>query len=138
MFKFFCYLSMSGKIKDIPKGYYSIDADPSYRMGYAEMIICRQPNPSFDEILHCLKKCFTKANYLGCYSMIYWRHYEVFYQWIKESVASENTESIKVIKKFHKNALGRWLEFIEHSDNTFYPQNAYFQKMYEEIKKLDT
>ena len=104
MFKFFCYLSMSGKIKDIPKGYYSIDADPSYRMGYAEMIICRQPNPSFDEILHCLKKCFTKANYLGCYSMIYWRHYEVFYQWIKESVASENTENIKVIKKFHKNA----------------------------------
>ena len=137
MFKFFCYLSISGKIKDNPKGYYSINADPSYRMGYAETIICRQQNPSFDEILRCLRKCFTKADYLGCYSMIYWKHYEAFYLWIKESVASQNSENIKVIKKFHKKALNRWLAFIEHSDDTGYPQNAYFRKMYAEIQKLD-
>ena len=137
MFKFLCFLSISGKSKDYPKGYYSIDADPSYRMGYAKTIICRQQNPSFDEILRCLKKCFTKADYLGCYSMIYWKHYEAFYQWIKESVASQNAKNIKVIKQFHKKALGRWLEFIEHSDDTLYPQNEYFRKMYVEIKKLD-
>ena len=128
---------MIGKNKDCPKGYYSIDADPSCLMGNGEEIISRQQNPSFDEILRCLKKCFTKADYLGCYSMIYWKHYEAFYQWIKESVASQDAKNIKVIKQFHKKALGRWLEFIEHSDDTLYPQNEYFRKMYVEIKKLD-
>lgn len=68
--------------------------------------------------------------------MIYWKHYEAFYQWIKESVASKNAENIKVIKKFQKKALSRWLEFIEGSDNTFYPQNEYFRKMQTEIEKI--
>ena len=101
------------------------------------MIICRQRDPSFDDVLGCLKKCFTKADYLGCYSMIYWKHYEAFYQWIKESVASGDAANIKIIKKFYKKALRRWLEFIERSDDTFYPQNEYFRKMYVEIQKLD-
>lgn len=137
MFRFFCYLSMSGKIKDTPKGYYSIDADPSYRMGYAEMIICRQQNLSFDDMLRCLNKCFTEADYVGCYSIIYWNYYKEFYQWIKECVASRNAANIKIIKKFRKKALCRWLGFIKHSDDTLYPQNEYFRKMYAEIQKLD-
>lgn len=135
MFRLF-YLGHGGSCDRIPKGYYAIDGDPSNYL-YGDIILCRQQNPSFDEVLRCLKKCWTKADYLGCYSMIYWKHYEAFYRWIKESVESKDAENIKVIKKFHKKALGRWLEFIEGSDDTFYPQNAYFRKMYAEIQKLD-
>ena len=136
MFKFYDYLSVTGKVKDVPKGYYDIDHDPSYQFGYSEKLICSQPSLSFNEVVRCLEKCFTKADYIGCYSLIYWKYYIEFYQWIKNSIECNNTRNIRIIKKFSKKALSRWLEFIEHSDDTMYPQNNYFRLMQKEIEKI--
>ncbi len=135
MFKFFVIHSITGKIRDIPAGYYVINTDPSYLMRYDEILICKKEMLTFDELIHCLKQCFSKADYFGCYSIIYWEYYKEFYDWIIESFEQNNTQNIKTIKKFHRKALFRWVEFIRHSDDTLYPQNEYFRLMKKEIEK---
>ena len=70
------------------------------------------------------------------YSMIYWKYYQEFYQWIKNSIECNNTRNIRIIKKFSKKALNRWLEFVEHSDDTMCPQNHYFRLMHKELEKI--
>ena len=135
MFKFFMIHSITGKIRDIPNGHYAINTDPSYLMRYEEILICKKEMPTFDEVIDCLKKCVLKADYLGCYSLIYWTYYKEFYGWIRESFKQNNRANIKLIKKFYKQALLRWIYFIKHSDDTLYPQKEYFGLMKKEIEK---
>lgn len=119
--------------KRVPKGYYSVNLDPSYRTydsySYCTALIYKKENPAFNEIIDCLKKCFRKADYIGCYSFIYWRYYKEFYEWIVQNVNHKNASNKKVIKRFYKKALLRWIAFIQYSDDTLYPQNEYFRKM---------
>lgn len=134
MFKFYSVHSITGKFKDIPDGYYPIEIDPSYSMGYDIILICQKEFFSFDEVINCLKECFLKADYLGCYSLIYWKYYKEFYCWIKENLKLDNASSIKTITKFYNRALLRWVDFIKYSDDTLYPQNEYFRLMKREIE----
>ena len=124
--------------KDIPKGYYSVRLDPSCQYydsyGYCTTLICKKENLAFNEIIDCLKKSFWKADYIGCYSYIYWQYYKEFYEWIVQTSNHENTLNRKIIKRFYKKALLRWIAFIEHSDDTLYPQNEYFRKMQKAIE----
>ncbi len=136
MFKFYSLISASGKIKDVPKGYYAIESDPSYCLGYQEILVCSKQSLTFDELILCLKKCFIKADYVGCYSLIFWKYYKEFYEWIKKSYENNNTSNIRIIKKFYKKFLVRWLKFTKHSDDTLYPQNKYFLLMQKEIEKI--
>jgi|GEM_PF-3172525 len=132
MFKFHRFISISGKSRNIPDGYYAIDPDPSYCLGDQEILICSKQSPTFEELICCLKKTFRKADYVGCYSLIYWKYYKEFYEWIRISYQSNNKLNKKVINKFKQKALVRWLKFIEHSDDTLYPQNEYFRLMQKE------
>ena len=130
MFK--CYRVTHGHYKEAPKGYYGIKTEPTgLCSGIA--IFCSKEHPTFDEIVDCLSKSIFKADYLGCYSFIYWEYYKDFYEWIKQSFEDKNTSNIKIIKRFYKKALARWIKFVEYSDDTFHPQNEYFRMMGIEI-----
>ena len=124
--------------KCVPKGYYSVDLDPSYRSydthSHRTALICKKENLAFDEIIDCLKRCFLKADYIGCYSFIYWQYYKEFYEWIVQNVNHKNASNKKVIKRFYKKALLRWIAFIKYSDDILYPQNEYFRKMQKAIE----
>ena len=135
MFKSYRTLSHSRRHRDKPKGYYHIHDEPTGLKGYETMIVCSKRHPTFDEIIDCLQKCIFKADYVGCYSFIYWEYYEEFYEWIKRSFENNNTLNLRIIKKFYKKALLRWLEFIECSDDTLNPQNEYFRMMKQEIER---
>lgn len=135
MFKSYRIHSHSIQCGNSPKGYYNIHIEPTGLSGSETAIVCSKEHPTFDEIINCLKKCIFKADYIGCYSFIYWEYYREFYEWTKQSFERNDTLNIRIIKKFYKKALLRWLKFIEYSDDTLYPQNEYFQMMYKEIAK---
>lgn len=118
--------------KSIPKDYHYIKEDPSYNF-YFHALISKKESFAFDEIINCLKHCFSKADYLGCCSIIYWEYYKEFYDWIVENFKQNNPQNIRIIKKFYKKTLIRWVEFVKHSDDTIYPQNEYFRLMKNEI-----
>ena len=133
MFRLVYQESHCTKIKDIPSNYHYIQGDPSYKF-YGNVLICKKEKPTFDEIINCLERCFFKADYLGCYSLIYWEYYKEFYEWIKQSFMDNNASNIRIIKRFYKKALLRWVQFVKYSDDTFYPQNEYFRQMQREIE----
>ena len=133
MFKLINIGIHSTKAKNIPSDYHSIRVDPSY-CTYGNILICKKEKPTFDEIINCLKQCFFKADYVGCYSFIYWEYYKEFYDWIKQSFEDNNTSNIRIIKKFYKKALLRWIQFVRYSDDSFYPQNEYFRQMLRQIE----
>lgn len=135
MFKSYRIYSHSIQGRNNPKGYYNIHIEPTGLSGSETAIVCSKEHPTFDEVIDCLKKCVFKADYIGCYSFIYWEYYKEFYKWIKQSFEHNDTLNIRIIKKFYKKALLRWLKFIEYSDDTLYPQNEYFRMMYKEIAK---
>lgn len=120
--------------KSIPGDYHCVREDPSYKF-YAYALISKRKSFTFDEIINCLKKAFFKADYLGCYSIIYWEYYKEFYDWIIESFEQKNIQNIKTIKRFYKKALIRWVDFAKYSDDTMFPQNEYFILMKKEIEK---
>ncbi len=132
MFRF-CIIYHNKENRGIPKGYYTINLAPGYphfyNWGTSRVLICKNPNPPFNEIIDCLKKCFLKTDYIGCYSLIYWKYYKEFYEWIKQSFEHNNRLSIKVIKRFYKKALVEWVKFINYNNDTFNPQNEYFRLM---------
>ncbi len=135
MFKSYRIHSHSIYCRNIPNGYYNIHIEPTGMSERETVIVCSKEYPTFNEIIDCLKKCIFKADYIGCYSFIYWEYYKEFYEWIKQTFESKNSPNIRIIKKFYRKALVRWLEFSEHSDDTIYPQNEYFRMMHKEIAK---
>ena len=133
MFKIIRTNFSNSKGKDVPEGYYAVDIDPSYNLGYHELLVCQRESITFDEMICCLQKCFLKADYLGCYSLIYWKYYKEFYNWIVFSLQEKEILNKIIIIRFYNKALLRWIKFIEYSDDTFYPQNEYFRLMQNEI-----
>ena len=133
MFKSYRIYSHIAKYRNKPQGYYDIILEPTGLNGSGNAIVCSKEHPTFNEIVDCLRKCIFKADYVGCYSFIYWEYYMEFYEWIKQSFEHNNTSNIRIIKRFYKRALVRWLKYIEHSDDTFHPQNEYFRMMQKEI-----
>ena len=133
MFKSYRFFPHAMKYRDKPQSYYDILLEPTGMIGYETVIVCSKEHPTFNEIINCLRKCIFKADYVGCYSFIYWEYYKEFYEWIKRSFEHNNTSDIRIIRKFYRRALVRWLKFIKYSDDTLYPQNEYLRKMHEEI-----
>jgi len=128
------YRVTHGRYKKVPQGYYEFKTEPT-GMCQGIAIFCSKEHPTFDEIIECLRRCIFEADFLGCYSFIYWEYYKEFYEWIKQNLEDNNISNLKIIKKFYKKALVRWIKFVEYSDDDFYPQNEYFRMMGREINK---
>ena len=114
----------------IPNNLFPIQSDPSLK--YEVYIFSKKRDVMFDEVLDIFYKSMNRNNYLGAMSLIYFKYYNEFYDFLVSI-----TKDIKLIKKyrkatlkFYKKYLIRWIEFIKYSDDTMYPQNEVFRKMY--------
>ena len=84
MFKSYRVHSHSKNHRNKPTGYYHIQKEPTGLIDYEVVIVCSKEQPTFDEIINCLRKCIFNYEYIGCYSFIYWEYYREFYHWIKK------------------------------------------------------
>lgn len=131
MFRF-CRLDRTKENKGIPKGYCSINLAPGYSRYYSwgtpRALVCKN-YPTFDQMINCLKKAFVKNDYIGCYSLIYWKYYREFYEWIKESFEKNDAANIKIIKRFYHKSLVHWVMYTSPSKNASLSQKEHFRMM---------
>ncbi len=93
-------------------------------------VFANKPNVTFDEVLKIFCHSLSRVNYLGAMSLIYFKYYVEFYEYLKDCISKDPKfkTSFKV-KRFKKRYLKKWIAFIKYSDDTMYPQNDYFRKM---------
>lgn len=105
---------------------YAIDCDPTLK--YEIYLYANKVDVSFEECIHIYEKSLNKTNYLGAMSLIYFKYYKEFYEYL---LNKRNNSSFKdrKIRKFKTRYLDRWIEFVKRSDDSLCPQNEYFRKM---------
>lgn len=124
--KMFVIVSAYSKI---PVGLYPIDCAPS--LNYEVYLFSRKKDVSFAEVIHIFFNSFSKTDLLGAVSLIYYKYYNEFYEYIF-NLSTEQKLSKKqkwAVKRFYKRHLIKWIEFIKYSDDTMYLQNEVFRRL---------
>lgn len=119
----------------IPNGLIPIKSDPSLKY---EVYIFSKKEISFQEVLKIYLRSFNKNDYLGAMSLIYFKYYNELYDFLMLSFQKSKLlkKHKKAARKFYKNYLIRWLDFIKYSDDNLYPQNKIFREMEHLIAKI--
>lgn len=107
--------------------WYGIECDPT--LENEVYLYANKKDISFDECICIFEKTLCKTNFLGVMSLIYFKYYREFYDYLFELRCNSRFNNTRRISIFKKKYLDRWIEFIKHSDDCFYPQNNYFMKM---------
>ncbi len=130
--------------KPLKGNWYGLDCDPTLKN---EMFLFANKKViTFDEVVQIYNKSLNRIDYLGAMSLIYFKYYKEFYEYlIKQEEFDSRYREKRVVRKFKKLYLNRWLAFIKFSDDTMYPQNHYIRLMndayflsYEEKRILET
>lgn len=120
------------------KNLHEITADPSLK--YETFVFAKKPDYSFDEILRIALTTHSRSDYIGATSLIYFKYYNQMYDFLLQ--LSQDSALFKkhkrAIARFYQKTLKRWVKFVEYSDDTLYPQNEVFRKMYELLTILIT
>lgn len=124
--KKFVAVSPYGKI---PEGLYPIDCAPGPK--YEVYLFSKTENVSFDEVVYIILHSFNKTNLLGAASLVYFKYYNEFYEYILNLSTKQKLSKKQkwAVKRFYKRYLIKWIEFIKYSDDTMYPQNEVFRML---------
>ena len=133
MKKFVVFYPFECTHKKIPDNLFPIDCDPS---GPELYIFSKEKTVTFNEVISIIFKTHRKNDYLAAISLIYFKYYNEFYDFLKHCAKDQilSKKYKRVIMRFYKNHLRRWIEFVKCSDDTLFPQNFVFRKMHELIQ----
>ena len=115
----------------IPEGLYPIDCAPG--PGHEVYLFSKSKDVSFDEVIHILLHSFSKTDLLGAASLIYYKYYNEFCEFILR--ISGERKYKWAIKRFYRQYLIKWSEFLKYSDDTACPQNAVIRNIIQLIKE---
>lgn len=114
----------------VPNTLFPIDCDPS--LGCEVYVFTKKRDITFEEVIHIYFKSMNRNDYLGAMSLIYFKYYNEFYDFLVEisKDMSLKKKYRKATLKFYKKYLIRWIKFVKFSDDTMFPQNEVFRKMH--------
>ena len=115
----------------IPEGLYPIDCAPG--TGYEVYLFSKSKDVSFEEVLHIILHSFSKTDLLGAASLIYYKYYNEFCEFILR--ISGERKYKWAIKRFYRQHLIKWSEFLKYSDDTSHPQNAVIRNIIKLIEE---
>lgn len=118
------------KIDKIQETMFYIETAPAM-YNYEQWVYSKKEEVSFDEVLKIFYRSFSKNDYLGVMSLIYWKYYNEFYGFLVTISKDQNLlkKYKRATMKFYRKALKKWIIFIKYSDDTMYPQNHVFREM---------
>ena len=111
----------------LPKNLYYITSDPTK----SRALYARKAEFSFEEVWAAFLRFGRAQEYYGAMSLVYWQFYNELYGKLQE-IAKDEVATRKYrrpILKFYRKYLKRWVAFVQHSDDTLYPQNQVFRQM---------
>ena len=115
----------------IPEGLCPIECAPS--MKYEVYLFSKSKDVSFDEVIHILLHSFSKTDLLGAASLIYCKYHNEFCEFILK--ISGERKYKWAIKRFYRQHLVKWKEFLKYSDDTMHPQNAVIRNIIQLIEE---
>ena len=115
----------------IPVGYYVVRLEPTQKYPDFILLLSKKEQVAFEDVVRIFLRSVDRSDYLGAMSLIYWKYYYEFYDFLEASLTNSilRKKYRKAVLKFNKRYLKRWIEFIKYSDDTMYPQNEVLQKI---------
>ena len=121
----------------IPNGLYAIQIEPTQKYPDFVLLLSRKEHVTFEEVIKIYRRSFSRSDYLGAMSLIYFKYYEEFYAFMQSILCDEvqRKKYQKANRKFYYRYLKRWNEFVQRSDDVLFPQNIVIKKLYQILKE---